>query len=83
MSKKIGDNLPTFAPEYIRPGDARQMFGISRPKIYDLEKRGKIRSISLAEGKQERATRLISVASIREYLGSLQSDAPSDLVIER
>jgi len=55
-------------PEYLRPKQASEVFQIGRSKIYELIRSGSITSISLREKGQKKATRLISVASLRDYL---------------
>jgi len=55
-------------PEYLRPKQMADFFNVSRSKIYELIKKGSIRSVSLRDEGQTKATRLISVKSFRNYL---------------
>ena len=73
------DNIPTstqvraapsgaLTPEYLRPAEASRVYSLSRSKLYELIKNGKIASVSLREEGQTKATRLLSVASLRRFL---------------
>jgi hypothetical protein len=55
-------------PEYIRVKMAVERFSLPRTKFYELIKAGKIASVSLREEGQKKATRLLSVESIRRFL---------------
>jgi len=57
-------------PEWIRPADVRQLFGISRSGTYELIASGEIRSVSLRKRGQTRGVRLISYDSLCAYLES-------------
>lgn len=61
------DALP---PEYLRPAEAARVFSISRSKLYELMKAGKVTSVSLREEGQTKATRLLSISSLRRFLES-------------
>lgn len=61
-------------PEYLRPGEVPRHFSISRSTVYNLMAAGLIESASLRRPGLKRGARLISVKSLRSYLGSL-SDA--------
>ena len=43
---------------------------MSRSKIYELIKTGQVASVSLREEGQTKATRLLSIASLRRFLES-------------
>lgn len=57
-------------PITLRIPQACQATGISRTKLYQLLKSGKITSMSLREPGQKKATRLILYSSLLEYLHS-------------
>ncbi len=65
-------------PEWIRIPAAVACFGISRSKLYTLIKDGKIRSVSLREPGQTKATRLIHVDSLRDYIASFETEATEE-----
>jgi len=54
--------------EYLRPKQMAKLFNISRSKVYELINKGILRSVSLRNEGQTKATRLISVKSFRNYL---------------
>jgi len=54
--------------EYLRPKQMAKLFNISRSKVYELINKGILRSVSLRDEGQTKATRLISVKSFRNYL---------------
>ena len=66
------DNIPTStqvrAVPSGRPAEASRVYSLSRSKLYELIKNGKIASVSLREEGQTKATRLLSVASLRRFL---------------
>ena len=64
----VGTTGTELKPEYLRPAQAARVFNISRSKLYELIKSGRIASVSLREEGQSKATRLISVASLRSFL---------------
>lgn len=55
-------------PEWIRPADVRQLFGISRSACYELISSGVIRSCSLRKRGRARGVRLVSYDSLCAYL---------------
>ena len=63
--------------EWIRVIDAVRITGISKPKIYQLLAAKKIRSVSLREPGQTRATRLVHLDSLREFIESFEEEAVS------
>ena len=69
MSKTNTNN--ELKPEWIRVSKATELFGIGRSKLFVLIAQNKIKSASLAEGGQSRATRLISYDSLNDYLENL------------
>ena len=60
--------IPT--PEWIRPAQARLQFGIRKGKVYDLIKKGVIRSKLITEPGNARGIRLIDAQSLRDYINS-------------
>lgn len=65
VSKRRHSMPLDFAPEMIRPNDARPMFGLTRTRIFALMKSGAIRAVKVSP-----KLTLIETASIREYLAS-------------
>lgn len=53
---------PVKGPEY--------WTGFSRSKLYELARDGKIRSVSMREGKQKKGTRLFELKSILALIDS-------------
>lgn len=64
-------------PEWIRPKDVPEIFGIGRSRIYELIAEGKVKSVSLRQRGQKHGTRLISYDSISAYLESLAEGGES------
>lgn len=62
---EIGDD---GKEEFVRIGELRQLFGITRPTAYLLAKEGRIQAFSLRQPGQIRGARLVSVPSVRAYL---------------
>ncbi|MAS92603.1 MAG: hypothetical protein CMO55_05345 [Verrucomicrobiales bacterium] len=60
---------------WLRVSEAVQITSISRSKLYELIKEGKIRSSCLRESYQVRGTRLIDRASLLAYIESCVSAA--------
>ncbi len=60
----------TTAAEWVRYPEAVRIFGISRSKLYELAGSGKIRTASLRDVGQTKATRLFEINSIRAYVES-------------
>jgi hypothetical protein len=63
----------TPRPEWLRPKDIPQFFGIGRSKAYELIADGKVKSVSLRKRGQKHGTRLVSYDSLSAYLDSLAS----------
>ena len=63
--------LPTVESEFIRMGDLRRLFGITRATAYLLAKDGKIKTLSMRQKGNVRGVRLVSVPSVRAYLHGL------------
>ncbi len=61
-------------PIFLRDKQAVLMYGLSRSKLYQLSKEGKITSISLQEAGTARGTRLFEVASIEKYINSFRKN---------
>ena len=57
-------------PIWMRLPATVEQFGISRTKLYQLAKAGKIRSVALTEPGQTKATRLFDPASVNAYIES-------------
>lgn len=66
--------LPDANSEFCRMGDLRRMFGIVRSTAYLLLKEGHITTVSLRRRGQARSVRLVSVPSVRAYLGRLMAE---------
>jgi hypothetical protein len=66
--------LPDANSEFCRMGDLRRLFGIVRSTAYLLAKEGHIKTISLRRKGQIRSIRLVSVPSVRAYLGRLLAE---------
>jgi predicted DNA-binding transcriptional regulator AlpA len=61
---------PQTSALWIRDKQAVATYGISRTKLWQLQKQGKIRSVSLTEPGMARATRLFDAKSIEAYIES-------------
>jgi hypothetical protein len=57
-------------PEWVRPAQATQIFGIGRTKIYELIADGKIKSASIKARGATKGTRLISYDSLSTFINS-------------
>lgn len=71
-------NSPTTAssvgnPEWLRVSEACRYSRLSKPKLYQLFKRGLIKTVSLRERGMVRGTRLVSFDSLRAFLESRAS----------
>ncbi|WP_411827641.1 hypothetical protein [Luteolibacter sp. AS25] len=60
----------TVTALWLRDKKAVATYGISRTKLWQLQKQGKIRSVSLTEPGMSRATRLFDAQSIEAYIES-------------
>lgn len=60
----------TNQAKWLRDKRAVATYGISRTKLWQLQKAGKIRSVSLTEPGMARATRLFDAKSIEAYIES-------------
>ena len=65
---KSDPNQGRIKPEWIRVTDAVRVSGMSRSKIYELIKGGKIRSFSKRERGAIRGIRLIFLDSLLEHI---------------
>ncbi|MDB4438247.1 helix-turn-helix domain-containing protein [bacterium] len=73
-------NIPQHTPEdshspslpikWLRDKQAVAIYNISRTKLWQLQRAGKIRSVSLTEPGMARATRLFEAKSIEAYIES-------------
>jgi hypothetical protein len=63
-------------PEFVRLADLQRLFGIKRGHAYQLMHDGAIQSVCLRRRGHKRGVRLVSVASVREYL-KRQSEQPA------
>jgi hypothetical protein len=74
MNVQPDPNKPTTSdpviPKWMRDKVAVSTYGISRTKLWQLQKQGKIRSVSLTEPGMARATRLFDAKSIEAYIES-------------
>ena len=68
------DPVSGHRPEWIRPRDARPIFGLGRAKLYDLAARGHIDTVSFRERGTKQGTRLFSADSIANYLARLAAE---------
>jgi len=57
-------------PEWVRPAQATQIFGIGRTRIYELIAEGKIKTASIKPRGTARGTRLISYDSLAAFIDS-------------
>lgn len=55
-------------PSWIRISQAVRLSGLSRSKLYELMKAGRLRNSSLAEEGQTKGTRLISYRSLMDLI---------------
>ncbi len=68
----------TALPVWFRAPSATKhdpIFSLTRPKLYQLAGDGLIKSVSLREKHQQRATRLFSTASVAAYINSCAARA--------
>jgi hypothetical protein len=61
-------------PEWIRPRQVTELFGIGRGTVQYLIVEKKIRSVSLCHDGLARGSRLISYASVCDYLEALAAE---------
>ena len=66
-------------PEWIRVDDAVRVSGISRSKIYELIKAGKIRSFSKRERGAIRGIRLIFLDSLLDHIEQMYAAATTNM----
>ncbi len=55
-------------PEFLRCAEAARIYNISRAKIYELMREGKIEYVSLRKRGSTSGVRLIKLASIRKFM---------------
>jgi Helix-turn-helix domain len=75
MSKNNSNSLipaKPSTPHWLRPAQVPFYYGLGRSTIYSLMKRGLIKSVSVTKKNTIRGARLISSASIDEFLCTLQ-----------
>lgn len=58
----------SISPEFIRPSDARKLYGLGRTYLYGLLKSGRIKSCVLRKRGARTGIRLVSTDSIREFI---------------
>ena len=58
-------------PQWLRVSEVRQVFGITKAKVYELIHGGCIVTVALKEPGRSRGTRLVCAASVRAHLESL------------
>jgi len=68
-------DVSQLQPEFCRVPDVQRVFGLRRGTLYRLIGEGKIRSVSLRERGHRTGVRLIAVASVRDFLNSLEGNA--------
>jgi hypothetical protein len=74
--EKIGPgDFSNIPPEFGRTPDARQVFGIPRGSLYNLNSEGKIRGVTLRVKGHKRGIRLWDMGSIRRYIHSQMAAA--------
>lgn len=66
-------NFSNAEAEFCRIGDLRTLFGIKRGTSYNLIADGEIKSVCLRRRGYKQGCRLVSVASVREFLARLQN----------
>jgi hypothetical protein len=64
---------PTREPEWAREKEINARFGLTHTILYNLRKRGAIRSVSLRGEGATYGARIFHVASIREYIAKLEA----------
>ena len=64
------ESANALEPSWIRIPEAVRVSGLSRSKIYELMKAGRLRNSSFAEEGQTRGTRLVSYASLMHLIES-------------
>lgn len=67
---ELDQTPPPSGALWLRDKRAVDIYGISRTKLWQLQKAGKIRSVSLTEPGMARATRLFDAKSIEAYIES-------------
>jgi hypothetical protein len=61
-------NTAHLSPEFLKPSDAAKVFGISSRSLYALIKNNAIKSHLVRCTGSKSGTRLISTASLREFI---------------
>jgi hypothetical protein len=61
--------------EWLRVNDTVRAFGLSRPSLFQLIATGQIRSAHIKRPGAKKGIRLISVQSVRDYIGSFEEAA--------
>jgi hypothetical protein len=64
-----------FRTEWYRVNACIQAFGLSRPALFRLIALDKIRSVHIKQPGATKGIRLISAASMREYIASFEDGA--------
>ena len=64
-----------FHAEWLRVNDTVKAFGLSRPFLFQLIATDRIRSVHIKRPGAEKGIRLISVQSVRDYIGSFEEAA--------
>lgn len=59
--------------EWAREKQITARFGLTHMILYSLRKAGRIRTVSLREGKAKQGARLYNVESVREYLADREA----------
>jgi hypothetical protein len=75
IAKIEAGSVGTLEPEFLPILPACKFSGIGRTELYLEIRAGRIKSISLRKPGRARGRRLVSVASLRQYLASFQEGA--------
>ena len=68
-------SVARLEPEFLTIPSACRLSSLGRTALYEGIREGRIKSISLRKKNTARGRRLVSVASLREYLASFQEEA--------
>src|SRR3982750_4911124 len=78
--KELLNDRDALLPVWVRaPKEGPERYtGIGRSKLYELNAKGKIRSVSIRERGQLKGTRLFDLRSILRFLDSCEKEVSSD-----
>lgn len=77
-AKTKTESAPALKPSWLRIPQAVCVSGLSRSKIYELMKAGRLRNSSFAEEGQKKGTRLISYSSLMGLIESRATGGEED-----